>query len=115
MPIQILELTASPKPYKRFRIKIREGDENIGVIKAYDFGLDTGMTFLDHEDIKKREAYWKRHCGNKSEKQLIENLIPSPALFSARLLWGNSTDIMENMVELQKDFNRIAKLREKKA
>ena len=115
MPIQILELIASPKPYKRFRIKIREGDKNIAVIKAYDFGLDTGMTYLDHEDIKKREAYWARHCGNKSEKQLIENLIPSPALFSARLLWGNSTDIMENMVELQKDFNRVAKLREKSA
>ena len=114
MPIQILDLEASQKPYKRFRIKIREGDENIAVIKVYDFGLDTGMTYLDHEDKNKRDAYWKRHCGNKKEKQLIENLIPSPSLFSARLLWGNSTDIMENMVELQKDFNRVARLRDKK-
>lgn len=101
MPIEILEVVLSPKPTKRFRIKIQEGDK----VKNFDFGLKDGATFLDHGDKKKRENYWKRHCGNPKEKQLIENLIPSPALFSARLLWGEPS-LMDNIVELQKDFNK---------
>lgn len=104
MPIEILDLEASPKPYKRFRIKIQEGDKE----KKFDFGLDTGATYLDHKDEKKRDAYWKRHCGNPKEQALINNLIPSPSLFSARLLWGSSTSLFDNLVELQKDFNKKA-------
>lgn len=110
MPIEILDLISSPKPQKRFRIKIKEGD----AVKTYDFGYNGGSTYLDHQDTRKREAYWARHCGNKTEKQLIDNLIPSPALFSARLLWGSSTDICDNLVELQRDFNKVFVQRAKK-
>lgn len=101
MPINIIEIKESPKPYKRFRIKIKEGDK----IKHFDFGLDTGKTYLDHQDTTKRMNYWKRHYANKSEKQLIDNLIPSPALFSARLLWGLYPTLKDNVRELQKDFD----------
>tara|TARA_R110001632_G_scaffold154191_1_gene272272 strand:- start:9962 stop:10276 length:315 start_codon:yes stop_codon:yes gene_type:complete len=101
MPIDILELVCSPKPYKRFRIKIQEGDKQ----KHFDFGLKGGETYIDHEDKIKRRNYLARHLANKSEKQLIENNIPSPALFSAVLLWGKNTDLCMNLVDLQKAFN----------
>jgi len=102
MPVEILDLIVSPKTLKRFRIKIMDGD----VGKIFDFGLKGGNTYLEHQDVKKRSAYWARHCGNPKEKELINNLIPSPSLFSARLLWGSSTDILDNLVELQQDFNK---------
>jgi hypothetical protein len=35
----------------------------------------------------KRDAYWDRHYANATEKKLIDNLVPLPALFSAYLLW----------------------------
>lgn len=102
MSFQILDLVASPKQMKRFRIKIQEGDK----VKTFDFGLDGGSTYIDEKDTQKRDAYWARHCGNSKERVLINNLIPSPALFSARLLWGSSTDLCDNLVELQQDFNK---------
>jgi len=105
MPIEILELICSKKPFKRFHIKLREGEQ----IKKFDFGLKDGETFIDHADPAKRDAYLKRHCGNKKEHQLITYLIPSPSLFSAKLLWGNSPDLFENLVELQTEFNKKAK------
>jgi len=110
MPIEILDLISSPKSYKRFRIKISDGGE----VKTYDFGLVGGASYIDHQDTKKRAAYWARHCGNPKEKQLINNLIPSPALFSARLLWGSSTDLCDNLVELQSDFNKAFVYRQNK-
>ena len=110
MPVEILDLIASPKSQKRFRIKIKDGD----AVKEYDFGLDGGATYIDHQDTKKRSAYWARHCGNPKEKQLINNVIPSPSLFSARLLWGSSTDLCDNLVELQRDFNKAFVYRQNK-
>jgi len=35
--------------------------------------------------------------GNPREQYLINNLIPSPALYSAYLLWGLHTDIQSNI------------------
>jgi hypothetical protein len=100
----ILDLTNSPRNNKRFRITYTDTD--VAKVKHVDFGAKDGSTFLDHEDSKKRENYRKRHLGNKKEKERIENLIPSPALFSYRLLWGDSPDIFDNLIQLQKDFNK---------
>ena len=41
---------------------------------------------------------------NEKEQNLIENLIPSPSLFSAYILWGWSTDIKENIKYLNNLF-----------
>jgi len=41
--------------------------------------------------------YWLRHLGNKKEKELIDNFIPSPALFSAYLLWGKYSNLRDNI------------------
>ena len=101
--IEILEVINSPRQNKRFRVMINQD----GKVKHYDFGLDTGSTYIDHADDAKREAYWKRHLGNPKEEELITHLVPSPALFSAALLWGDSEDITENIVALQKLFNSL--------
>lgn len=102
MPIIIEELVCSKRPDKRFAIQIREGDKK----KTYHFGLDGGETYIDHQDKKKRAAYLARHLANKSEHRLICNLIPSPALFSSTLLWGNHTSLFDNLKELQEAFNK---------
>lgn len=105
MPIEILELVCSKRPFKRFQITIDEA----GKKRTFHFGLKDGSTYLDHHDKKKRAAYLARHLGNQKENQLINNLIPSASLFSAKLLWGDSTDLFENLKDLQKAFNEKAK------
>ncbi len=65
--------------------------------KNYDFGLDTGYTYIDGATKEQRNNYLKRHLANTIENNLIKNLVPSPSLFSAYILWGNSRNINENI------------------
>jgi len=95
--VKIIEVIDSPKKNKRFRVYMDDG-------KHYDFGLDTGSTYIDHHDKQKRLAYIARHLGNLREKKLIDNLIPSPALFSMVLLWGKHTNIEDNIKYLNRMF-----------
>lgn len=85
----ITKITNSPVQFKRYRVYMDNG-------KHYDFGFKGGSTYIDHHDKKKRLNYWKRHLGNPTEKTLIENLVPSPALFSSMLLWGEYDTIEQN-------------------
>lgn len=89
----IVEIDKSKRKNKRFRVKLDNG-------KSYDFGLDTGETYIDHKDKTKRLNYRKRHLGNETENILINNLTPSPSLFSYYLLWGEYDDIMKNIIYL---------------
>jgi hypothetical protein len=93
--MQIIKLIKSPRKNKRFRVYL---DNN----EYYDFGLDTGSTYIDHHDKILRENYRKRHLGNDIERHLIENFIESPSLFSYYLLWGDSTDLKKNIENLNK-------------
>jgi hypothetical protein len=95
--MKIINITDSPKICKRFRVYMDDG-------KHYDFGLDTGSTYIDHHDKQKRLAYIARHLGNLSEKRLIDSLTPSPALFSIALLWGEHTNIEDNIKSLNRHF-----------
>jgi len=90
--LNIVEIKKSPNKNKRYRIFLSNG-------KHYDFGLETGSTYIDHKDKIKRKNYWSRHYTGR-EKKLIDDLTPSPALFSAYILWGNHTDIDKNIDEL---------------
>jgi hypothetical protein len=89
---KIISISESPKKTKRFRVYLESG-------KSYDFGLKNPKygTYIDHGDKKKRMAYINRHLANYNEKKLIDNLIPSPALFSMALLWGESTNLYDNI------------------
>ena len=86
----IISLITSTKPNKRFKAVFDNG-------KEIDFGLKGGQTYIDHKDKQRRFNYWRRHYGNDKERKLIKNLTPSPALLSAMLLWGNSTDLDKNI------------------
>ena len=86
--MKIIHITQSKKKDKRFKVYLDNGDE-------YDFGSD-GEAYIDHKDLKKRTNYWLRHLGNKREKELIDNFIASPALFSAYLLW-NGSNLRDNI------------------
>ena len=82
--------TPAEKKGKRYTAYFADG-------KRISFGLKGGETYLEHKDKVKRYNYWKRHYGNDKERKLIKNLIPSPALLSAMILWGNSTDLDKNV------------------
>ena len=92
---KIVKIENSPRKNKRFRVYLENNDH-------YDFGLDNGKTYIDHHDKIKRENYRKRHMANDTEKHLIQNFIPSPALFSYYILWGDSTSVQENIEKLNK-------------
>ena len=93
---KIIDYGLSPRKNKRYRVYMNDG-------KHYDFGLEGGSTYLEHKDKTKRDNYRRRHYAQ--EKKLIDNLIPSPALFSYYILWGNSSDITENIRALNKMFS----------
>ncbi len=94
--MKIIKIEQSPKLTKRYRVIL---DNN----SFYDFGLDDGECYLDHRDKKKRDNYLKRHMANKTEFNLITNLVPSPSLFSAYLLW-NTPNLDENIKILNELF-----------
>jgi hypothetical protein len=98
----IVEISVSKKVSKKYCVRLDDG-------RTFDFGLKNGNTFLDHHDVEKRENYWKRHLANKTEHRLITNLIPSPALFSAMLLWGDSTSLNKNIRDLNHLLSRASK------
>lgn len=91
----IIDIKPSPVKNKRYRVIMNNG-------KHYDFGLKTGSTYLDHKDKDIKKNYWLRHMGNPIENKLIKNLIPSPALFSAYILWGETTDLQKNINNLNR-------------
>ena len=97
--VKIINVIDSPRKNKRFRAVLDNG-------KHYDFGLDTGSTYIDHHDKKKRMAYWARHIKARGERALIDNLIPSPALFSLALLWGKFTNLQDNIDYLNSEWLR---------
>lgn len=89
----IIKIEDSPVKYKRYRAFMDNG-------KTIDFGLLGAMTYLDHKDVNKRRNYWLRHYGNPLEKPLLDNLVPSPSVLSAYLLWGAHTSLEKNVKEL---------------
>ena len=90
----IVELIKSPIKGKRFRAYIKRKN---GQLEFHDFGYEGGKTFIDGRTELERSNYLARHLGNKTEEQLIKNLVPSPSLLSAFLLWGRSKDLGTNV------------------
>jgi hypothetical protein len=98
--MKILNISDSPLKTKRFRIYLDNG-------KHYDFGVkDKHETYIDHTDKVRRQRYQLRHYNSKLEQHLISELIPSPALFSYYILWGESTSIKKNIQTLNKLFSK---------
>ena len=89
MNLQITGYGFSNLKDKRFFVQLNNN-------KIYHFGYKFGETFLDHKDERKKQGYQKRHLGNETERKRIEELIPSPALFSFYLLWSGP-DLIQNI------------------
>jgi hypothetical protein len=87
--MKIINVIPSTKKNKKYTAILSTG-------KEIDFGLDGSQTYLDHKDETKRLNYWKRHYVGR-EKDLLNTLTPSPALFSLLLLWGKSSNLEENI------------------
>jgi hypothetical protein len=104
----IIDVKPSPLKTKRFRATILKHDGKSGsdgqpkVLKI-DFGLKGGVTYIDNmRTTQERYNYLQRHLANPIEKKLIENLVPSPSLLSALLLWGKHKSLEKNVEELNK-------------
>jgi len=98
--MKIIKLEDSQLKSKRFRVYL---DNN----KHYDFGLkDKHETYIDHKDKVRRDNYRRRHYNSIKEQPYIINLVPSPALFSYYLLWGDSTSLQQNIKTLNKIFKQ---------
>jgi hypothetical protein len=88
--MKIIKIKQSPIKHKRLRAYLEDGS-------FIDFGLFGASTYVDHHDIKKRYNYWARHYANKTERHLIDNMIMSPSLLSAYILWGAYPSIQKNV------------------
>ena len=84
----------STRKGKRYMMRLADPSKTI------HFGLDTGSTYIDHEDATKRRNYLARHSkNNENWKEL------NAGSASAYILWGNSKDIVENIKDYIKRFN----------
>jgi hypothetical protein len=99
MIARIVDIITSDRDKKRFKIVLNNG-------KMYDFGSRGSQTYIDHHNKQKRDAYIKRHTASPLERNLISNLVPSPALFAAAILWGPYESIDDNIKHLNKAFEK---------
>ena len=99
MICRIVDIIDSDREKKRYKVVLNNG-------KMYDFGLRGASTYIDHHDKQKRDAYLKRHIASPLEKQLLMNLVPSPALFAAALLWGPHMSLYDNINHLNEAFEK---------
>ena len=95
-----MKIDRSNRLGKRFKVILDNGNE-------YHFGQEFHdekhpITFIDGAPREKRDAYIKRHLGNKVENELINNLVPSPSLFSMYLLWN--TNSLQNNIKILNDM-----------
>jgi hypothetical protein len=97
--MKIIEIDKSNRKNKRFKVTLDTGE-------IYHFGLLGASTYLEHGNKRKRDNYRKRHIGNETERYLIQNLIPSAALFSYWILWGDTTDLIRNIEKLNKMWDK---------
>lgn len=96
-----MQFLESDNPKKRFVAILENG-------KKIYFGQPNAHTYIDGADEKVRANYRKRHLANKTEKKRIDNLIPSAALFSYYLNWGESRNMQKNIKSLTQRFKRAS-------
>ena len=95
--MKIVSLEKSNRKDKKYVVLLDNG-------KSYHFGLKNAITYVEGATKEKRDAFLARHLNNPLEKKLIENVIPSPALFSVYLLW-NTPSLEKNIKILNRMFS----------
>lgn len=84
-------LQTSNKEDKRYMVVINN--------KTYHFGQKGGRTYIDHGDKAKRDSYIKRHKVNENWDEI------NAGSLSRFILWGDSTNIKNNIKSYKKRFN----------
>jgi hypothetical protein len=102
--VQIQDIRPSNAQGKRYVALMDDG-------KRFHFGLSNPRigTYIDHKDQTLRKNYLARHLANNKERQLIESLTPSAALFSAYLLWSYPDEKITTLEENVALLNRLFK------
>jgi hypothetical protein len=89
--MKIVSLEKSTQKNKKYQVVLSDGS-------IYHFGLKNSKTFVEGATKQTRDAFLARHLNNPLEKDLIENMTPSPALFSVYLLWA--TPSLDNNIKI---------------
>ena len=95
MHLAVVDISPCDVKGKRYAVTLNNG-------KKYNFGLDTGQTYIDHHDWTKRTNYRRRHYASPKEKLLLESLTPSLSVLSYYLLWGPHANLQENIQYLNR-------------
>lgn len=84
----IINIEESPIRNKKFRIYLLNGTK-------IDFGNETSYYYIEHQNKKQREIYYK--LLNNESKELIASLKPSQILYETFILNGYSKNIIKNI------------------
>lgn len=76
---------------KRFMVEIKG--------KTIHFGSDVGDTYIDHKDKNKRDNYIARHKVREDWTKI------NAGSLSRYLLWGQHTNLQDNIKDYKKRFN----------
>ena len=90
--MKFVSLKPSSRPNKRYEIIFSEPKKTI------HFGAKNGSTYINHKDKIKRYNYLKRHVVNENWSEI------NPGSLSSIILWGNSTNINDNLNEYLRKF-----------
>ena len=90
--MKFVSLKLSARPNKRYVISFTEPKKTI------HFGTENGSTYIDHKDKIKRHNYLKRHIVNEDWSAV------NAGSLSAILLWGQSTNLNDNLNEYLRKF-----------
>lgn len=88
-PLAIVDLQPSTRKHKRYSVKFLMSN---GKYKTSHFGDNRYKTYIDTHDKMQRTRYWTRHF-----KDFETMDITRPGYLSAMILWGNSTNLLENV------------------
>ena len=94
--VKLISITKDNETQKKYVAKFLLDD---GKYKVSRFGAKGYNDYTLTGDDKQRERYWKRH-----EKDLSDD-VTTPGMLSLFILWGNSTDIDDNIKAYKKSFN----------
>ena len=90
--MKFVSLKPSSRKNKRYEIVFSEPKKTI------HFGAKNGSTYIDNKDKIKRYNYLKRHKVNEDWSNI------NPGSLSSIILWGNSTNLNDNLNEYLRKF-----------
>ena len=91
----IIDFDKSDKKTKKFKIVLSIN----GKKKTIHFGSKHSKTFVEGASEKKRENYIKRH----KVREVWDNI--NAGSLSKRILWGDTNNLMKNLIQYLDDFN----------